>query len=97
MNQIILCGTINRKITYTNYANGRQEAKSEIAVNRLDNTGVDYIPFKVCFTNVYDSLKYINKGDTVGIRGSLRFEKNKLFVYATKILLLGSNEVQNEN
>lgn len=96
MNQIYLVGRINRKITFTNYANGRQEAKSEIAVNRLDNSEIDYIPFKVTKYGVYEQLKDYKKDDFVGIKGSLRFEKNKLFVDVHSIIKGGISDINED-
>ena len=88
MNRVFLIGKINRDITFTSYASGKELVKSEIVVkDYYDENRRDFIPFKVDNNQpCYEYIKTCKKGDLIYINGLLRYEKGRLYVEIENIM-----------
>lgn len=56
----------------------------------------DFVNVKLYGAMLENTIKYIKKGDLIGVKGRLQVEENKLIVVADKLSFLTSNKKEEE-
>ena len=56
----------------------------------------DFVDVKLFGTMLENTIKYIKKGDLIGVKGRLQVENNQLMVIADKLSFLTSNKLEEE-
>ena len=56
----------------------------------------DFVEVKLFGAMLENTIKYIKKGDLIGVKGRLQVENNQLIVIADKLSFLTSNKLEEE-
>lgn len=100
LNQVVLIGRLTQDLEIEEKEE-RKVTCMKLAVQRnYKNTdGVyetDFIPVFLYNNIAENTLKYIGKGDLVGIKGRLSSEDNKVYVVGEKVTFLTSKHQEKE-
>ncbi len=100
LNQVMLLG---RMVSNLDIATEKEEKASEltIAVQRpfKNEEGIyetDFIKVYLFNSISQNTSMYLKKGDTIGIKGKLSMNDNKLIVIAERVMFLSSNRNMEE-
>ena len=93
-NMVYLIGRLSTDIK-------EEDSKLNLAVTRTfkNEEGIyetDFVDVKLFGTMLENTIKYIKKGDLIGVKGRLQVENNQLMVIADKLSFLTSNKKEEE-
>ena len=64
--------------------------------NEIGEYETDFVEVKLFGAMLENTIKYIKKGDLIGVKGRLQVENNQLIVIADKLSFLTSNKLEEE-
>lgn len=77
MNSINIIGNVCRDIELRKTGSGMSVTKFMVAVNRTRGNGTDFIPCTAFDTTADLMLRYVHKGDRIGVTGRLQVDSRE--------------------
>lgn len=88
LNQCVIVGRINSKISVKEYANNSKVVRFEVLCTSPSNEE-EYIPVEMD-GDIINNYKDLIKGGLVGVKGRLKSRKEKVYLQAERITYLQS-------
>lgn len=101
LNQVVLVGRLVDQPKLENNEQGKENVKITLAVPRsYKNTDgiyeTDFVPCVLFNGIASNSLEYLNKGDLIGVKGTVKSDDNGIKIQVEKLTFLSSKTKQND-